>query len=750
MPLPVRYAEVNGRNALERHLAAILALDVVGYSAQMERDESGTFERLTKLRRNFVEPEIARRNGRIFKLMGDGLLAEFASVMDAVECAVSLQGGIAGHNRPLAESERTHIRIGINLGEVIVDGDDRYGDGVNVAARLEQICSPGGILVSGKVAKEVANKGRFRIEPLGERRLKNIAEPVPTFRIAIDAGEGIGAPTVIVRPGLWPSSRRLLLAAGALLFLATLGFLALRERPAVMPATERRSIAVLPFDNLSDDPAQGYLADGIAEDLTTDLSQISELFVVSRNSAFAYRDKALDMRQIGRELGVNLLVEGSVRRTGDTVRFNVQLIDATTGGHIWAERYEGAPSEILALQNRMTAEVVEMLAPEVSPAEQGALIQRDTENVEAYDAFLRGWELYVRGTPQDQRNAIPFFEEALVLDPGYGRAEAALAMIYFRAFDQRWANLLGLSRTDAFRKAREHLRNAQARPSSLSYLVAGNVSRERGWYDDAINEFRVAIALDPGDAASHAELANALIWDGNPDEALLEIEQAKRLDPHHPWLLTFYEGLAFFAKKRFEESAERFQIVVDGSPDLPWAGLYLAASHGNLGRVEQAKAAVAAYNTARIRYGSLPFRLVELQVPDNQILFKFPERGMLREGLAAAGVPFDFSSDAFSSLKLTSAEIESLLFGHQMRGRSFETGEKYSATISADGSVVAFSGLWGTGSGSVRVDDDQLCFILPSNESCGAVFRNPGGREQVENEYVFFAGGWAQPFSLAD
>lgn len=735
---------------MEHHLAAILALDVVGYSAQMERDESGTFERLTRLRRDFAEPEIARRNGRIFKLMGDGLLAEFASVMDAVECAVSLQSRIAEHNRPLAENERTHVRVGINLGEVIVDGGDRYGDGVNVAARLEQLCSPGEILVSGKVAKEIANKGRFLIEALGERRLKNIAEPVPTFRIGVDASESMGTPAATVHRGLWPSGRRLLLAAGAVLILATLGFLALRERTTAIPASEGMAIAVLPFDNLSDDPAQGYLADGIAEDLTTDLSQISDLFVVSRNSAFVYRDKALDMRQIGRELGVNLLVEGSVRRTGDTVRINVQLIDATTGGHIWAERFEGAPSEILTLQSRVTAEIVETLAPEVSPAEGSALTRRDTANAGAYEEFLRGWELYLRGSPQDQRNALPFFEEALAQDPGYGRAEAALAMIYFRAFDQRWTNLLGLNRDDAFRKAREHLRNAQTRPSSLSHLVAGNVSRERGWYDDAINEFRAAIALDPGDAASYAELANGLIWAGKPDEALLEIEQAKRLDPLHPQLFAFYEGLAFFAKRQFDESAERFQIAVDGSPELPWAWLYLAASYGNLGRLEQAKAAVAAYNTARTKLGSLPFRLVELRDTGLQFLFKFLERGTLSEGLAAAGVPYDFSSDAFANLKLKSEEIEALVFGHQMRGRTFENGEKYSATINADGGVLALSGQWGSGSGSVRAEDDQLCFVQPSNEFCGSVFRNPGGHEQVENEYVFFVQGFSYPFSVTD
>jgi tetratricopeptide (TPR) repeat protein len=398
----------------------------------------------------------------------------------------------------------------------------------------------------------------------------------------------------------------------------------------------------------------------------------------------------------------------------------------------------------------VSAELVQQLALEISPTEEDALMRRDTEVAEAYDAFLQGWELYLRGTPTDQRNAIPFFEEALARDPGYGRAEAALAMIYFRAFDQGWAALLGLSRGDAFRRAREHLQHAHARPSSLSHQVAGNVSRERGWYDDAIKEFRAAIELDPGEAWSYAELANALIWAGRPDEALTELEHAKHLDPHFPLLFTFYEGLAYFAKGSFEEAAERFRVVVKGSPDLPWAGLYLAASYGNLGHLEQAREAVTAFNATRVRNGSLPFRLVEVQDATSHLLFKFPENGKLSTGLAAAGVPYDFSSDAFSQLKLKPAAIESLVFGHQLRGRSFELGEEYSATISADGAVVVLSGLWGSGSGPVRLEDDQVCFILPSNEFCGMILRNPGGREQVENEYVFFGGGWAFPFSVFD
>jgi len=307
---------------MERRLAAILAADVVGYSALMEQDEAGTFARLIKGRKELFEPEIARHHGRIFKLMGDGLLAEFGSVVDAVECAVSLQRGVAERNAAVADAEQVHIRIGVNLGEVIVEGDDRYGEGVNVAARLEQLAKAGEVYVSGKVAREVAKKLAFGFESLGEKKVKNLAEPVPVYRVKLDSGT---AP-LFRKPSLRSTGSWVI--AVAVLLIGIIGAiygLMYRGHEASGPALpEKGSIAILAFTNLSDDPQQTYFADGIAEDLMTDLSRLSGLFVVSRNSAFAYRGKNIDARQIGRELGVRNVLEGSVRRAGDQVRINVQ------------------------------------------------------------------------------------------------------------------------------------------------------------------------------------------------------------------------------------------------------------------------------------------------------------------------------------------------------------------------------------------------------------------------------------------
>ena len=430
---------------MERRLSAILAADVVGYSALMERDEAGTFERLRAGRKELFEPEIERHHGRVFKLMGDGLLAEFASVVDAVECAVSLQRGLSERNASVSESERIQIRIGVNLGEVIVEGDDRYGEGVNIATRLEQLAEAGDIYVSGKVAKEVARKLAFGFEPMGEQKVKNITEPVPVYRVKFDADATPGVPV----PSARAARPRMFIAALAALVLiavgASYGLMQWRNQESGSALPDKPSIAVLPFANLSDDPQQGYFADGIAEDLMTDLSRLSGLFVVSRNSAFAYKGKSVDLRQVGRELGVRYVLEGSVRRAGDQVRINVQLVDAATGGHQWAERYDGSLADIFALQDKVTKAVVAALAVQLTPSEQVAIGKHDTKVPEAYDAFLRGWEHYQRTTPQDFAKAIPYFERAIELDPDYGRAHAALAMVYFRSYDQRWASSLGMS-----------------------------------------------------------------------------------------------------------------------------------------------------------------------------------------------------------------------------------------------------------------------------------------------------------------
>jgi TolB-like protein/class 3 adenylate cyclase len=401
---------------VERRLTTILAADVVGYSRLMAADEAGTLTSLKALRRELIEPKTAEHHGRVVKLMGDGTLMEFGSVVDAVTFAVDVQRAMAQRNADVPEDQRITYRIGINIGDIIVEGEDIYGDGVNVAARLEGLADPGGICVSRTVFDHVQGKVDLGFDDLGEQEVKNIPKPVQVFKVLLDSPAAepatVAAP-VAKRSLSWP------LVAGGLALLIVVVGLALwqqpwspREEPAsvenmAFPLPDKPSIAVLPFANMSGDPEQEYFADGMAEDLITDLSQISGLFVISRNSAFIYKGKTVKVRQVAEELGVRYVLEGSVRRVGDEVRINAQLIDATTGGHLWAERYDGTLDDIFDLQDRVTEQIVAALAVSLTGEELAEQARHGTENAQAHDAYLQGWAHYKVLTPEALTQAVP-------------------------------------------------------------------------------------------------------------------------------------------------------------------------------------------------------------------------------------------------------------------------------------------------------------------------------------------------------
>ena len=383
--------------AVGRRLAAILAVDVVGYSRLMGADEAGTHARLRALRHDLIEPAIAAHHGRTVKLMGDGALVEFASVVDAVQCAVAIQRSMAERSADAAQDRRIDLRIGVNLGDVIIEGDDIYGEGVNVAARLEGLAEPGGICVSRTVFDHVRNKVDLGFEHRGEYQAKNIAEPVVVYRVLPDP-ESAG--TVVEAPRAWLARWQLPAAtAGLTVLLAAAGLAWLKPWTADTALVERMafalpdkpSLAVLPFDNLNDDAEQEYFVDGMTDDLITDLSKHSGLFVIARNSAFTYKGQPANVQQVAEELGVHYVLEGSVRRAGDQLRINAQLIDAVTGGHLWAERYDGSVADVFALQDQVTRNIVIALAVRLTGEEQGREARTETENPQAYDAFLRGW-----------------------------------------------------------------------------------------------------------------------------------------------------------------------------------------------------------------------------------------------------------------------------------------------------------------------------------------------------------------------
>jgi len=476
----------------KRKLSGILSADAVGYSRLMQKDEASTIRTLEDSKRLMSEL-IQQFRGRVVDAPGDNLLAEFASIVDATECAVKIQRKLKARNADLPNNCRMEFRIGINLGDVVEKADRIYGDGVNIAARVESMAEAGGICISGAAYDHVENKLGLAYKNLGEHKVKNIAKPIRVFGVRIE--------TEI--PDSQVSQK-----------------LKLPDKP---------SIAVLPFTNMSDDPKQEYFSDGMAEDLMTDLSKISGLLVISRNSAFTYKGKSIDAKQIAENLGVRYLLEGSVRKVGEQVRINAQLIDATTDHHLWAERYDGRMDNIFDLQDKITQKIVAALAVKLAKAEQKNLASKETTNIAAYDAFLKGMDYLNRQSRTAK--TLSYFERAIKLDPNYGRAYAGLARAYA---DVSWLNLyepLGLSFQETRLWMRHYLQLAMKNPTSFASVLNAKIIYLERRYEEAIAEIERAIALDPNDARSNWNMARALTAGGKPEEAIEYAKMALRIDP---------------------------------------------------------------------------------------------------------------------------------------------------------------------------------------------------------------------------
>ncbi len=602
---------------VERRLTTILAADVVGYSRLMSADEAGTLTSLKALRRELIEPKTAEHHGRVVKLMGDGTLMEFGSVVDAVHFAVDVQRAMALRNTDVPEDQRITYRIGINIGDIIVEGEDIYGDGVNVASRLEGLAEPGGICVASNVHDQVKTKVDLAFEDLGAQELKNIAEPVRVFRVSI--GPEVAETPTVAR--VTSKSRRLpVIAAIVVLLVVAVGATLWlkpweqREEPAsvenmAFPLPDKPSIAVLPFTNMSGDPAQDTFADGMTDDLITDLSKISDLFVIARNSTFAYKGRSTDVREVAEDLGVRYVLEGSVRRAGDDVRVNAQLIDATTGGHLWAERYDGKATDIFAVQDAFIRKIVKALAVNLSADDQEEIALGQTSNIEAREAFQKGWDSYLRYSADDNAEAISLFEAALELDPEYGRAYAAMGMAYLRGCQLRWNEPLNMSVATANDEARSYLREAQSRPSSLANVAASRINLYNNRYDEALTEATRAIAQDPNDPEAYIAMAWAMITTGNPGPGLELVERAMRLNPTYPNYYVLALGMAYFAMDDLEKAADVFGKALERDPGAIELAPALAATYVHLGKREEARAALQLWkpDASQGELQSIPF-----------------------------------------------------------------------------------------------------------------------------------------------
>jgi len=640
----------------ERRLTAILSADVVGYSLLMGRDEAGTLAALKAHRRQLLAPKAAQYRGRTVKLMGDGTLMEFNSVVDAVRFAIEVQCGMRERNAGVPEDRRILYRMGINIGDIIVEGEDIYGDGVNIAARLEGLAEPGGICLARNVYNQIKGKLTLEFEHLGEKEVKNIAEPVTVYRVLLDDKATalvtplVEAPAEVGRVRRWHAAAALVIAAlavGGLVWWQPWGpeFEPASVERMALPLPDKPSLAVLPFSNFSADPEQSYFADGMTEDLITDLSHLSGIFVIARNSSWAYKDKPTKVQQVAEELGVRYVLEGSVRREGDHVRINAQLVDALSGRHLWAERYDGSTGDVFALQDKVIRQIVAALAVNLTSDESALVADAETAVPAAYDAFLQGWEHYrwgtTKDTAEDSVKAITFFEQAIRLDPAYGRAYAGLAAAYWSFVSSGWQSAVGMEWEHSYDGLTGNLAKALEHPTPLAYSVSAEWLARQGRPEEALTQIERALALAPNEADTHVSKARILNVVGRAEEAEGAVRIAMRLNPHYGPDYLSVLGRALLHEERYAEAAEFIERALSRLPDSDQDYVTLAAIYGHLGRTKDAAAAVEKYNQISAKTGYPPLTVQSRAYWWYGQIFAYDEvyREQLLAGLRKAGVP---------------------------------------------------------------------------------------------------------------
>lgn len=622
---------------MERRLAAILVADVVGFSRLTEADEERTLDRLMELQSEVIDPKISEHNGRIVKLMGDGALVEFGSVVDAIRCAVDVQRSMTTRNTDIPESDRIEFRVGINLGDIVVEGDDIYGDGVNIASRLEGLADPGGICISGTAFDHVKTKLDVGFESLGDQQVKNISEPIRTYRVLIDGA--VARNVAATKPKL---PLRATIAAAGMVVLVVLAVAITWWRPWApdvetvmfpLPDTDKPSIAVLPFVNMSGDTEQEYFADGMTEDIITGLSKFGLFFVISRNSSFAYKDGSIDVKEVARDLGVQYVLEGSVRRTGDRVRITAQLIDAIVDKHIWAEKYDRELEGVFEVQDEITLSIVTSIAPEYLTAEMRRAQRKDVRNLDAWDAFVRGYWHHLRYTEDDNAAAQRLLRKAIDLDPRQANYHGLLAVTHVIDSLYGW----GATRDASLRTALEVAERGIALDDqdTMALRSIGLVHFFSKNHDVALGYYERAVVTNPNEAENRALLGVALGVAGDYDAALAQYEIAFRLSPRDVHITTWYNALAVaaFVVGRDEEAAGWARKTIQANPQFPGGYRTLAASAGNLGRPTEAE-------TARKRLQELLPHLTIGQLRESLPYFKNPndlERYL--DGLRKAGLP---------------------------------------------------------------------------------------------------------------
>jgi adenylate cyclase len=722
--------------SIKRKLAAILSADVKGYSRLMAADEEGTLRTLSAYRQE-IEALVASHDGRVVGTAGDSVLAEFPSAVEAARCAVKIQEQLAGRNADLPKDRRLEFRIGINLGDVMVEGNDLFGDGVNVAARLQALAEAGSIYVSGGIYDQIKGKLPFGADFLGEQRVKNIAEPVRVYRLRSDRAtlrRGI--------PRRWRTWSAIAAGLGLLVIVAagTAWYVDPRrisrptdeEQASALPLPDGPSIAVLPFDNLSANPEEEYFADGLTDDLITDLSKISGLFTIARNSVFNYKQQPVEVREVARELGVRYVLQGSVRRAGGRVRINAQLIDGTTGGHVWAERYEGDYADIFAVQDEVIREIASTLSVQLTESEQTQVARLPTRSLEAYDYYLRAEQ--EQHSPEGDiglLRALGLYEHAIALDHDFADAHAG----YARAAAFLWTASYDVAMPGAV--ARRKLYDAAGQALALSpqlpraHAVLAEAQSVDGEHEAAIQSARRAVNFGPSDAEAYATLASVLVYAGKPAEAVAAAEAALRLNPKPPAAILLTAGLALFFDGQYERSIEALEQALNLAPELNEPHEFLAMAYAQAGKLDEAKHEV---EVLLERAPSLNVQFEKLMATHHR---RAEDLNRRLEALRKAGFPeWPFGYEGSNEGRMDRAEARPLIFGRTWQGQH-ELATPFIAQISQDGTV-AFRDPNSLSTGKFLLRDDMLCYqsedFALGRPNCGFLYRDVG---QTRYDYVY-------------
>ena len=754
---------------LSGKLAVILHADVAGSTRLVQLDEQLAHERIQDTFRRFSDT-IGKYHGRVQELRGDALLAEFERTSDAVTAALAFQSDHSDHLEKFNDDIQPEIRVGIALGEVVIADSTITGAGVVLAQRIEQLAEPGGLCITSAIHEALPNRMPFSFESLGEQALKGFDDHVRVYRVQLSTGESVPAPQQQshrqVSPKIW--WRRIaiivvvLSVAGGVTYWSK--YALPQEEPAsiermAFPLPDKPSIVVLPFTNMSDDPKQEYFADGMTEDLITDLSKISGLFVIARNSSFSYKGQQVKVRQVAEDLGVRYVLEGSVRRAGEKVRINAQLIDATTGGHLWAERYDGSLADIFALQDQVTAKIMDAMSVTLTYQEQEGLGSIGTSNADAHDAFLQGLSFYYRRTPADNAKAATHFKRAIELDPEFKRAYSALAKVYYKGKESEYSFPLVLFWRKAIYQANKALVTSDGGNIADTHVVRSQMAMYKHQLGVALREAEQALTLNTNDVDALKAKAMALIYSGKYEEGRELANRVIRLDPAALAEPLYLIGLSQFATGSYDNAADYIERAIENDPATAIYVRLLAATYGKLGMVKEAKKTWRKYRKSWRRRDGQFWIAAAVQ------FYPFQDREILEhlaDGFEVAGGverPPSRYLKLDRETRLSGEEVKALLFGHRIRGRDYWQDDDWVQRRTLDGKVTnssasAYTGvieLVGEEVGESWVEDDRLCDRWPEVDGdltiCVMIFRDS---DSGENNYYMVTDTGPHPFSVVN